>query len=286
MGTLYIIGNGFDLHFQLKTGVSDFKDYLKKYVTFDGWNALDTFDSYGVGWGEYEDSLADLELDELAELIVSPNYMSDHESDRDGGIVEMELRVESLRHCIWSALEDMVNNANNDLCLIPKQPPFAMPGDAILSFNYTDTIEALFDHLSLIPMLHIHGNYINQDDLIFGYCDGKKYGETFFAQNIDEYDYYIEEQKKRLVDFYNQLKKNKQTDLLLNFLSNISANKVVVLGHSMSNVDAEYMELIDRIIIPREWNISVYNNDPTDSQLKKYSFYNRIKKINITDIVN
>ena len=61
--------------------------------------------------------------------------------------------------------------------------------------------------------------------------------------------------------------------------------EVVVLGHSMSDVDKDYMEMIDRVLSPEIWRVSVYRSDPTDKQLNSYFFYHRIKKISINDII-
>ena len=81
---LYIIGNGFDLHYGLETGVSTFKKLLsQKYIDTVGINALELFDSYGVNWGDYEMSLSDLDLNSVKDSIMTyPDYLSDHESDR------------------------------------------------------------------------------------------------------------------------------------------------------------------------------------------------------------
>lgn len=58
MRTLYIIGNGFDLHFNLKTKTDNFENYLKNQTIYNGVdNASDVFNSYGVNWYEYEQSL-------------------------------------------------------------------------------------------------------------------------------------------------------------------------------------------------------------------------------------
>ena len=51
MNTLYIIGNCFDLHHNLKTSTNDFKEILsnkKKYNQIDC--ALDTCGFFGVDW--------------------------------------------------------------------------------------------------------------------------------------------------------------------------------------------------------------------------------------------
>ena len=106
MNTLYIIGNGFDLHHNLKTSTNDFKEILsnkKIYNQID--SALDTCGYFGVDWSEFENLLAHINLDEIEEQYLRyPNYMSDYERDRDGVIHDMELRIESLNNTINESL--------------------------------------------------------------------------------------------------------------------------------------------------------------------------------------
>ena len=52
--------------------------------------------------------------------------------------------------------------------------------------------------------------------------------------------------------------------------------KVVVLGHSMADVDRIYMEEIDQALFPREWLISQHNGSPTKQAMSVYSFFDRI----------
>lgn len=294
MGILYIIGNGFDLHFGLKTRVEDFKQCLNVRTTFDGVNALDALEYHGVNWGKYEDSLADIDIDSFDEYLVYPDYLSDHEYDRDGGIFEMEERVGSIKQCIAEALQMMIKKANSQLTCQSKCKSFFNEGDAILSFNYTSTIEELFDVPPTIPILHIHGFCKNKTELVFGYNEEHYYLNATVSNKIDRYDdeynaydgdFYIDEQKRVVQEFYQSLKKKKRLDLLVKFLSEIDVKEVVVLGHSMSNVDKDYMEMIDRVLSPEIWRVSVYRSDPTDQQLNTYSFSHRIIRISINDII-
>lgn len=109
-----MIGNGFDLHFGLNTNPKDFEKYLKtKSIYNEPDNALDFFRCYGVDWSEYEQSMANIEFVELEEEHEqAPDYMSDHEGDRDGVIWDMEMLVDSLSGAINDALTDMVDDAN------------------------------------------------------------------------------------------------------------------------------------------------------------------------------
>lgn len=65
--------------------------------------------------------------------------------------------------------------------------------------------------------------------------------------------WFIDTQRDIVFRFYQSKKKNLQICRLRKFLDNFGKiNKVVVMGHSMSSVDSDYMELIQDILNPSE----------------------------------
>ncbi len=319
-GVLYIIGNGFDLYHGLKTGVCDFKKKLKqKSIYNQSFDALTVFEGYGVNWGEYENSLSDIDLNNIDELnLTSPDYLSDRESDRDRTIFYMEEHVDSLSKSVLESLDEMIGEANNSLynsqSFLKK---VFQNGDAILSFNYTSTIEELYDLPDNVNILHLHGLYDNKDKLIFGYKSEKQseyYEEESFSSKAlqkikneittiernnkmsfkdkkerilpleDAYndltaerDFYIDRQREIILEFHKNMKKELKLKELEDFLGeNKNVNEIRVFGHSMSEVDYEYMELIEKIINPKDWYISQYDESPNIDNLKKYSFNSKV----------
>lgn len=59
---------------------------------------------------------------------------------------------------------------------------------------------------------------------------------------------------------------------------------VRVMGHSMAEVDSEYMEMIEKELHPRVWYISQFEGDPTQEDLRRYSFYSKIKFYALDDM--
>lgn len=325
---LYVIGNGFDRHHGLMTDVDSFLNILtNKKIYPEMSNAIEFFDNYGVDWHEYENALSKMELDDFEEdYIVAPDYMSDRESDRDGGIENMRLCLSSISRAIMDSLTEMVENANQDLnstnCKIKN---IFRGGDAILSFNYTSTIERLYELPENIKILHIHGYYEDNDELIFGYKNGDrdyKYKEKHFNEFainslnekikytkeredlteiekgniIDSYeeeineltrdrDYYIDEQREQIIDFYHGWAKNFQLHNLEIFLKNCRDIDIVrVMGHSMAEVDSDYMEMIEKELNPKVWYISQFKGEPMQEDLRRYSFYSKIKFYKLDDL--
>lgn len=76
MSTVYVIGNGFDLHHGLPTGTADFINYLKReHVYNEVIDAFSVFSSYAVDWNEYEEALSDINLEEIEEQnVMAPDY--------------------------------------------------------------------------------------------------------------------------------------------------------------------------------------------------------------------
>lgn len=325
---LYVIGNGFDIHHGLMTDVDSFLNILNnKKIYPEMSNAIEFFDNYGVDWNEYENALSKMELDVFEEdYIVAPDYMSDRESDRDGGIENMRLCLSSISRAIMDSLTEMVENANQDLNSTNRKiRNIFREGDAILSFNYTSTIEGLYELPENIKILHIHGYYKDNDELIFGYKNGDrdcKYKEKHFNESainslnekikhtreredlteiekentIDLYegeineltrdrDYYIDEQREQIIYFYQGWAKNFQLQNLENFLKNCRDIDIVrVMGHSMAEVDSEYMEMIEKELNPQVWYISQFKGDPAQEDLRRYSFYSKIKFYKLDDL--
>lgn len=285
MGILYIVGNGLDLHFNLKTKTDHFIEYLKEQTIFNETdNAFDVLNCYGLDWCDYEQSLNNLNLDEIElQNEIQPDYLSDHESDRDGGILNMQMYVNSLSDAINSALEQMVLVANDEveeLSLCYPQKELFKKGDAILTFNYTSTIEYLFYIPNNVPIFHIHGCYKQGSSLIFGYRNNKdSYTSNWISIDEENWDYYLSQQRETIYSFYESWRKELQIDGLMDFLTRCNEiDRVVVLGHSMSAVDSEYMELIEKTYNPVSWTVSYYSKGDIERvRLQGYSFQNKIR---------
>ena len=97
-------------------------------------------------------------------------------------------------------------------------------------------------------------------------------------------DYYIAEQRERIIDLYASFQKMFQMQKLEEFLDGLSdITEVVVMGHSMGDVDSDYMEMIEEKLHPEKWYISQYNNDPNMPTLSHYSFFDKHEFFDLLD---
>ena len=327
---IFIIGNGFDLNFKLPTSPDNYKNYLESF-TIEGSSgsssALDFFDQYiDDYWSDTEQSLANLDLISLsADNIVPPDYLSDHESDRDGGIVLMEQLSNDVISARDEALALMVSKADSTHIDTSAINETAFDDALIINFNYTTTLERLYA-LNKSAILHIHGCLEDGDRLIFGFKDDGSYSpdgalvtNTFLSKqldieiekiesnsllsrdekdeqieslrdNYDFDDYYIDEQNNALVSLYRQNQKEFQFDKLKSFLKkntdiNSKVKEIVVLGHSLNDVDSEYFELIEKKFRPKYWKISQYKGSPCLEDLEDYSFSKKIRFCSIDEFL-
>lgn len=298
---LIIIGNGFDCSFGLPTTVNTFKEIIEKY------DYEDLYTSSGVYWNEYEESLANLDLDEMSERFVEgPDYASEREGDRDGVIWQVEENMSEMMSIKEKALIEMVENAN-ELLMNYNEELIFVDSSLILSFNYTSTVEELFSFENIIDIYHLHGYLVNNEELIFGYSDMEKKvlsnlswydvitGNYIIDKSRNEYiqeaqehggydgtDYYIQQQYELFFNFYEQNKKCLKVRQLIDFLCPYVSeiDEVVVLGHSLAIVDAPYFEIIEDIVKPLRWSVSQFNNNPNNQSVENYTFKNKINFFN------
>lgn len=302
---LVIIGNGFDLYHNLPTKTSDFVKFAE---------AKDIDENYlvsGVDWNAYEEGLSCFDVDAMCEQFVcGPDYYSDRESDRDGVVFAMEQKTRDMQASLNDALNEMIGEAEK----IIESGAVQITNDTafcdvhILTFNYTSTIERLYALKDDSSILHIHGSYDDKDELVFGYSEpdesvldmfencfvsipGRKNPFEQSGNEEPEVDYpdpYVQQQYDKLYEYYMSNQKLHRLDDLSKWLGTDISNidEIIVLGHSMGEVDLPYFELLEQKIKPRRWIISQFDESPNIEDLKIYSFWNKVEFCDIADYVS
>lgn len=254
--TFYVIGNGFDRHYGLPTGYSHFK----KYLIENGYREIvsrvdDLFWRYGKHtreeieyWSEFEDMLAvfnNLDPDELYEEAFDNAETDDDRAgywDSPSWNVDFYNRyIEVLKQQFEKWICEM------DTRITPDQYFCPVPGDAVLSFNYTPTIEDNFD-LRGIQITHIHGT-INQE-IVLGHNEDPN--PKLYSIIEDEESDYRDTTTRRaindvLVRASEKYYKNSRQILRRyhHVFSQISCfDRVVIMGLSCGQQDEEYVKEI------------------------------------------
>lgn len=294
MKTLYILGNGFDIHHELDTRYQSFAKYLAEtnldlyeqlqsyYGLPDVTSPLLTDEEYAL-WSRFEEALADLDyegvLEDFSDLIANPGAEDFRDRDWHSYQIQMELVIESLTKTLIRLFNNFILEV--DYSTIPAHKLIQLEEDShFLSFNYTKTLHEVYDiHENRIT--YIHNKATNNDpSLILGHgtdpsnfvVEEEKEPEGLTEEQSyewrerkgDEYDSSYESAKQEILTYYTKAFKN--TSLIIQnnvaFFDSLSGvEKVIVLGHSLSPVDMKYIEkLKENLSESVIWTVSFYGD--------------------------
>lgn len=285
MATLHIVGNGFDLAHGIESKYSDFKkNTLKPYymgLLEDCYPEKDVKSGELMLWSDLEKALGNLNFQRAFSLGTEDIKLEeDHESRYN---TQMEDAPEYMLRDMYAAFhkmfEDWVNNINIDFEKLENIPYFETQG-LFLSFNYTETLETLYN-IPRDKIKYIHGRRKSQDKLIVGHCndvDGSKY-----LPNDPEY--YKYQAYRNMASVVNGEQKDVSEIITGNsdfWLKISNVDKVVVYGHSLSNVDQPYFKKIADSIKPTsEWYFSIHYHNCQERKEKVNKILDMIKYINV-----
>lgn len=271
MDTLYIIGNGFDLHYGIASSYEDFRQYAWRHCGSDGYwlgqletcyptknkngklelwcdleHALGNIDFQNA----FNESTEDVELEEDHKM----RYQAQME---DAPKYHLEMMFEAF-HRIFKDWVDQIDINVPSVSL----PHFDKKG-MFLSFNYTETLERLYG----IPQKQI--NYIHRrrccsNDLIVGHRNNLN-GNDFLSADPKIYEY---EAYNNIAEVVNEQCKN-TSDIISNntrYWSSLAGiRRIVVYGHSLSDIDLDYFrEIAKNVTSNTQWLFSIYYNNPQE----------------------
>lgn len=275
MGTLFIIGNGFDLEHNLETKYEHFKAFLEEknnekdtyvcnevYTLPDGTESISEdlaveiiyqviSDSAGESdnWWNFEELLGRLdfsEINDLAENVfikdsITGEYDLDYSSTEEN--VRFVFQAAVIAFDVWlpKLFREWILKIEDDLNRLEPiedvQKLINSKKDAyFINFNYTSTLESLY---KVEKVFHIHGNSETSNDLILGHK----------AVDPDIKNHDAREENEQLI--LKILEKNTEdAKLNLNFFWKNSINypvdEIIIIGHSMGSVDQGYFNWIFR----------------------------------------
>lgn len=190
--TFYVIGNGFDQHYGLKTSYKHFKEFLIDNGYSDLVRKVDElFYNHGYDpkaieeWNKFEDMLTvfnQLRGDDLYDEAMANAETDDERADYfespawNVSYYNKYIEVLKQQFDVWVGMID--TRIVKDSYFQPQK------GDCVLNFNYTTTIEDNFD-TSEIEITHIHGT-INHE-IVLGHNEYQ--APDLMSDYADEYDY-------------------------------------------------------------------------------------------------
>ncbi|EAR02015.1 hypothetical protein FB2170_01990 [Maribacter sp. HTCC2170] len=308
--TLYIIGNGFDLHHGLKTGYNDFGEYLldndkelfellEKYIAFTIKGDTPTEDDNL--WGDFEENLAHLDIDG----IIDDNnvYLPDWSSD-DFRAGDLHAFPNTMMEICGKLTSDLIQNFEDFILRTVYKESVSErlielnKNAKYLSFNYTNTLERLYD-IPKEKILYIHNSaFHGSGDIILGHGikpenfrndptppDGltEEEMDRWVEEQNDNYDYSFDEGMEQLYRYFTDTYKPTDTIIKANedfFKKLADIEQIYIFGLSFSSVDLPYLiEIVKNLSVKVKWTVS-YRSANKVAEVKKTLEGIGIKDIN------
>ncbi|MES2382152.1 MAG: bacteriophage abortive infection AbiH family protein [Bacteroidota bacterium] len=281
---LYIIGNGFDLHHNLRTSYYDFAKFLKKknkdlYITLEKYISYPSFDR--DLWSRFEENLANLEIKEIIyeHADTLPSYGSDDFRDRDRYVFPdiMHEHYQKLTSGLFSEFEAFIKNVDFHETAFEYNVKLDKSA-TFLTFNYTNTLEHLYK-IDKKQIVYIHNSvFYNSEGIVLGHgIDPENFKEKRqippdglneeqledWNDQHNDYDYSYDTGKETLMRYFKDTYKPTK-DIIKEhsafFKSIINVEEVYILGHSISPVDLPYFQQIIRSVRKDvKWHVSYYD---------------------------
>ena len=272
---LYIIGNGFDIRHGLPTGYKHFKSYVAKNDQ-ELYDSIEEYIPAGDEWNELESALGEIDY----ELILqnSEMFLASYNTDdwSDAYHHDYQYEVDKITRMLSARLKKQfadwvkginIADADNSEQYIPPIPRESL----YFSFNYTNTLQQIY----AVPdeqIIHIHGNCSYDDDLILGHSFRVEKSlnpyigpdqDTRIAEAYDSIDEYFGNTFKPSEDII------KEERVFFSSLKNV--DEVIVLGHSLAEVDGKYFAEINKSIQENaRWIVALYRGEEKSGSLEDY----------------
>ena len=262
---LYILGNGFDLMHRVPSSYYSFRDSLGKNNNLR--LALEIFWTPEDIWADFENALAKFNAEAMSGSFMVDFWLENFEAyDVDDGLAEFYMAIEGMANPILTVVRELprrfrmwveslkIGTADRPLkCLFRD--------GKVLCFNYTEFVEDLYG-VSEENVCYIHGcrrktKGASQAKLVLGHLPGAS--QNFFDYPYKKPRWHKDTKKQGLVaaaqahvmdliaDCDEELTKHSSEIIARHraFFDGLSdVRDVVVIGHSLSQVDWEYFEAV------------------------------------------
>lgn len=260
MTDLFIIGNGFDLWHGLPTSFGQFVSFARKRL-----DEIEQFYSFTSSsedlWTDFEKSLGRFNSREFFDVHNHVDVMDERSRPRDVFCLEDDL-VEQADNYVEAIREEFAEWVREiDIHAAKKKLRF--PPDAwFITFNYTSTLQAVYG-VNDDRVLHLHGCVDKYDDLIFGHGEptveepeldeNGDSNRTPFSDSESAARYPFEALRKPVCEV---IEKNRSA-----FESLQSVSRVIVVGHSLNDIDLPYFGELAAHTSTAQWLVCLYSTD-------------------------
>ena len=272
MKHLYIIGNGFDLHHEMKTSYPHFREWLEANDTSVLYTIDELFSYCDEDWWQnFERNLASAVTSEIVQQEVQeyyPDFGSDDFRDRDW--YAAEYAVENKLSEAYSEIREAFHQwiADVEMGEVNKKIELITDDAVYLTFNYTSTLETLYE-IDEEKIFHIHGKAGTEDELVLGHGVSEKEIAEMLEKNYpfdEEGDDLVTQRAKdaAIIGVYSQRKRVNEIIKRHEewFASLKDVSYLHFFGHSFGDVDIPYYRKIFSVVNKK--NILIEVNDYND----------------------
>lgn len=257
--TLYFIGNGFDLfHKGVKSKFIHFYSWLnlkdEEHEKFAS-NMESIFPQSGIHgnwlWTQFEEALGCFDVNKVHQTFAGK--VNDRFYDE-----AYQKRAADIVHSVLSRIPIYLKEWAKQIDIETVKPVLPLGEESLyLTFNYTLLLERVYG-INVNQIQHIHNSIIDDKPLIVGH-------NKSFPQDYDTEEINIQKSKENLAKEIMVIRKPVEKIVsehqnFFNSLGNIT--KVVVFGHSLSDIDIPYFEkVLYNVQDNAKWSFVVYNDD-------------------------
>ena len=235
----------------------------------------------GELWKDFESALARLNKDSVEDYASSVLMPYSNDEWSDSGHHDYQYEIDKIVTALTDSLKCKLSEwiFEIDLSNYNKKLRFINPENYYLTFNYTQTLQSLY----AVPdknILHIHGKSENPNSsLILGHGDNPIKQEKLSRYDADK-DIRILQGEQGIAEYFKL--SYKPTDRIISdnrdfFTALNEIDKVIILGHSMSDVDMPYFKRILQSVNFKNtvWQISYF------AESDKIRFQQQFKKLGV-----
>lgn len=268
---LYVIGNGFDLWHGIPSSLARFKQYVQA-TDHDIYREVEDYLPTQEDWSDLERALADMDVGALIDNLehFMGSYGAEDWSDAGHHAFQNEVQnaVERLSTGLRLKFSEWIRKLPIPTPATAQKRLATLDTDAVFfTFNYTSTLGSLYG----VPpgrILFIHGCAdLADDDLVLGHAWHPQTRKSLNDRpDIEDIDTRLMEANDTIDDYFSATFK-RSADLIAQHRGFFDAltdiEQVIVLGHSLSDVDAAYfMALLEqRSVAEAAWLIACRSLD-------------------------
>lgn len=277
----YIIGNGVDLHHDIKSGYGDFQSWVEKENPLLYNRLFQTYELYGGNlWASLEENLGHISAEAILNRNFSEPMMILLKTDSGIELFSMDDFTDSISeigyslHRMYYDLESLLTKWILQLSSPNTSKKVSMIKDdsIFINFNYTDTLEKIYGiHPTYI--LYIHGCVMRNEHLVFGHNQTRSQILSNWGDDFSEKEIL---QLKEAAEDMGLLYKNVNEIIHRNesFWNKIKDTTTIhIWGMSLSEVDLPYLTHILNVINSHEINV-------------EFSWYSEKDKEHVTNIAS